>query len=88
MIVEGEYDGPAFDGNTPDTDKVRYVWDGTPNASTSTAYAIPVDAVYPGFCPGAGGATVIVDDPDQTLQLVTPNQKVRSDYAVTIREVG
>lgn len=34
-LVEGEYTGPYFDGNTPDTADWDYAWTGAANASTS-----------------------------------------------------
>lgn len=37
LIVRGDYDGPYFDG-----DDDRVVWRGTPHASTSVGYPIPV----------------------------------------------
>lgn len=44
----------------------------------------PHDATW---MPGAGGATVVVDDPGQSL-LAVWDSDVRSDYSVTLREVG
>ena len=41
----------------------------------------------PVWLPGVGVPQVVVGDPQQTLQLVTATE-VRSDYTVTIREVG
>ncbi|WP_157497263.1 hypothetical protein [Leifsonia sp. Leaf264] len=37
-LIEGEYTGPAFNGNTPRTDQVRYDWAGPGNASASTMH--------------------------------------------------
>lgn len=37
LIVEGNYSGPYFDGNTPNpSDTTRYEWNGPENASTSS----------------------------------------------------
>lgn len=35
---DGEYTGPAFDGSSEDTLTTVYMWDGTPDASTSSAW--------------------------------------------------
>lgn len=35
LLVEGEYDGPYFDGDTAGDDQNQYSWTGTPNSSTS-----------------------------------------------------
>ena len=39
MTIVGNYEGPYFDGDTPQDNNARYAWDGTPDASTSTSYA-------------------------------------------------
>lgn len=36
LVVEGEYVGPYFDGDTPTVANARYAWTGTAHASTST----------------------------------------------------
>lgn len=41
----------------------------------------------PVWLPGEGVPQVVVDDPSRTLQLATATE-VRSDYTITIREVG
>lgn len=35
-VIEGEYEGPWFDGDSADTELERYAWLGTENASVST----------------------------------------------------
>lgn len=36
VVVNGEYSGGYFDGDTPDAGGYTYAWTGTPHASTST----------------------------------------------------
>lgn len=76
-----------FDGATPPAPGRYITWDGTPHASSSTEYILPDGATLPGWMPGRGVPQVVVDDPTETLQLVT-SREVLADYQVTIREVG
>lgn len=41
-LIEGNYTGPYFDGNTPNTSDTFYAWNGAPNAST-TSTGSPAD---------------------------------------------
>lgn len=41
-LIEGNYTGPYFDGNTPNTSDTFYAWNGAPNAST-TSTSSPAD---------------------------------------------
>lgn len=88
LIVEGEYTGPWFDGaNNPDPSRFIVAFTGPVNGSTSTLREIPADAASEDWHPGEGVPMVVVRDPSQTMQLALPGNH-RSDYAVTIEEVG
>lgn len=78
---------PYMDGATSPDPGLLPEWTSTPNASPSVLKAIPEGAVWPGWAPGVGVPQVVVGDPQQTLQLATTTE-VRSDYTITIREVG
>lgn len=48
LLVDGEYAGPYFDGNSASVDSRRYVWAGAPNASASIEYSVlPLSTVTP-----------------------------------------
>jgi len=51
-VVEGIYDGPAFNGNTVGTSQINHAWTGTPSASTS----IRTDALAFGPLNGASSS--------------------------------
>lgn len=85
-VIEGEYTGPWFDGSHAPAGTYA-TWDGAPDASPSTLRRVPDDVVTPGWAPGRGVPQVVVDDPTETLQLVT-DREILADYTVTIREVG
>lgn len=86
-VEVGTVAGAPFDGSTSPDPALLPSWTGTPNASPSILKTIPADAVTETWLPGVGVPQVVVSDPQQTMQLVTAGD-VRSDYAVTIREVG
>jgi hypothetical protein len=51
LVAAGTYDGPYFDGDTADSEGVRYGWTGTVDASTSTHEAVTVIPVDPTWDP-------------------------------------
>lgn len=64
-IIQGVYDGPNFDGSTPDTDQWTYSWTGPVDASTSTRQEM--EAVM---------ATIYGTLTDFGLQTLTPYKPV------------
>lgn len=60
--IEGEYDGPYFDGDMEDTDDIAYEWEGEPDNSISVMKDTAVSRAQSDFDAAWQAGAVLIDD--------------------------